>query len=126
MLYHFHHVHLLCSDLENTISFFRDILGSSFVGYKKFGSANGASLNLNGTFINLRTVNESAEIGGDSSTMKYGYHHICVRVEDMDEAYAELCSKGIDFISTPMIAGEKQIAFIKGPDNIVVEVLQTS
>jgi len=126
MLYHFHHVHLLCSDLESSIRFFCDILGATFVGYKTFGSANGASLDLNETIVNLRSANDNERIAGDSSIITYGYHHICVRVEDMDAAYSELCSKGIDFISTPKTIGDKQIAFIKGPDNIVVEVLQTS
>lgn len=121
---YFHHVHLLCSDLENTVNFFQDTLGSSLVEYKKFGAADGATLDLNGTMINLRVAADKEEVAGDSSLLTYGYHHICVRTEDIDAAYAELTSKGVEFIAGPMVAMDNRIAFFKGPDNIVIEILQ--
>jgi catechol 2,3-dioxygenase-like lactoylglutathione lyase family enzyme len=124
MSYTFHHIHLLCSDLENTITFFRDMLGASLVCYKKFGAADGATLDLNGTMVNLRVATDSEHMAGDSSVLTFGYHHICVSTENVDEAYAELTGKGVEFISPPVDALGNRIAFCKGPDNIVIEVLQ--
>lgn len=121
---YFHHVHLLCSNLDNTIGFFRDTLGASLVEYKKFGAADGATLDLNGTMINLRVAADSEEVAGDSSLLTYGYHHICVRSEDIDGAYTELTGKGVEFIAGPMEAMGNRIAFFRGPDNIVIEILQ--
>lgn len=122
---HFHHVHLLCRDLEKTVGFFRDILGASLVAYKKFGPADGATIDLNGTTINLRVATDAETVAGDSSLLTYGYHHICIQTDDIDAGYAELSSKGIEFISTPTDIPDARIAFFKGPDNIVIEMLQS-
>ena len=124
MNFNFHHVHLLCSDLENTIAFFRDLMGAKFVCYKKFGPADGATLDLNGTMVNLRVKTDKEEMAGDSSVLTYGYHHICLQVDDIDGAYDMLTDNGIEFISGPMDAGDNRIAFLKGPDNIAIEILQ--
>ena len=120
----FHHVHLLCSDLEQTISFFRDMFSATLVKYAKFGSADGATLDLNGTRVNLRVANDSETVAGDSSLLTHGYHHICVQTEDIDRGFSELSGQGVEFIAEPMDTPDSRIAFCKGPDNIVIEILQ--
>jgi catechol 2,3-dioxygenase-like lactoylglutathione lyase family enzyme len=110
MTYQFHHIHLLCSNLQNSINFFTAIPG--------------VTLDLNGTIINLRVARENEIINTDTTHPTYGYHHICVRVENTDLAYKELTDKGFEFITSPVDAGENRIAFFKGPDNIIIEVLQ--
>ena len=56
MNYRLHHVHLICKDLEGMINFFTDDLGAALVARQKFGTADGASLNLQGTTVNLRVA----------------------------------------------------------------------
>lgn len=124
MTYNFHHIHLLCSDLDNTISWFTDNLGASLVLKKKFGAADGATLDLNDTMINLRVSADHESVNSDSAQPTYGYHHICVSVDDVDAAHQELTTKGIEFISDPVDTPDARIAFFRGPDNIVIEVLQ--
>ena len=98
MDYNFHHIHLLCSDLDNTIDWFSDKLGATLLVKKKFGTADGASLDLNNTMINLRVSADHESVGADSSKPTFGYHHICVSVEDIDRAHRELTEKGVEFI----------------------------
>lgn len=124
MIYRFHHIHLLCSDLQNSIDFFTLTLGATLITLKKFGTADGAELSFDGTVINLRVAREDEPVNTDTSTPTYGYHHICVQVEDIDAAYNELTGKGFEFTATPVNAGGNRIAFFKGPDDIVIEVLQ--
>ena len=124
MTYRFHHIHLLCSNLQNSIDFFTAIPGATLVTRKKFRNADGATLDLNGTKINLRVARENEVINTDTSQPFYGYNHMGFRVEDTDEAYKELTDKGFEFISPPMDVGANRIAFFKGPDNIIIEVLQ--
>ncbi|NNK94527.1 MAG: VOC family protein [Desulfobacterales bacterium] len=124
MIYQFHHVHLLCSDLQNSIDFFTENLGAAVVEYKKFGAADGATLDLNGTMINFRVAADNEKVTADTSTPAYGYHHIAVKVEDIDAAHKELSDKGVACIKSPVDAGNNRIAFFKGPDDIVFEVLQ--
>jgi catechol 2,3-dioxygenase-like lactoylglutathione lyase family enzyme len=124
MIYRFHHIHLLCSDLQNSIDFFTGVLGATLVTLKKFGVADGAVMDLEGTMVNLRVAREDEPVNTDTSRANYGYHHICVQVEDIDAAYKELSDKNIEFLAPPADAGENRIAFCKGPDGIVIEVLQ--
>ena len=124
MTYRFHHLHLLCSDLQNSIDFFTGVLGATLVTLKKFGVADGAVMDLEGTMVNLRVAREDEPVNTDTSRANYGYHHICVQVEDIDAAYKELSDKDVEFLAPPVDAGENRIAFCKGPDEIVIEVLQ--
>ncbi len=91
---------------------------------KKFGVADGAVMDLEGTMVNLRVAREDEPVNTDTSRANYGYHHICVQVEDIDAAYKELSDKDVEFLAPPVDAGENRIAFCKGPDEIVIEVLQ--
>ena len=124
MSYQFHHLHLLCSNLQNSTDFFTEILGATLVTLKKFGAADGAVLDFGGTTVNLRVANEGETVNTDTSHPTYGYHHICVQVENTYATYKELSEKGYEFITPPVNAGDNRIAFFKGPDDIVLEVLQ--
>lgn len=119
----FHHLHLLCSNLQNSIYFFTGTLGATLVTLKKFGSADGAELDFGTTTINLRVARKDETVNTDTSITTYGYHHFCVKVDNTDEACKELTEKGFEFITPPTDAGENRIAFFKGPDEIVIELL---
>ncbi|MBT8359670.1 MAG: VOC family protein, partial [Deltaproteobacteria bacterium] len=43
---------------------------------------------------------------------------------DIDAAHKELSEKGVVCVKPPVDAGDNRIAFFKGPDDIVFEVLQ--
>ena len=58
MTYSLHHVHLICRDLEKMIGFFEEAIGAEFVEHRKFGTADGATLDLQGININLRVARE--------------------------------------------------------------------
>ena len=124
MTYQFHHIHLLCSQLEPMISFFTVNLGATVVERKKFAGADGATLDLHGTMINLRVAREDENVNEDASRPFYGYNHIGLKTEDIMAAYEDLKSKGFVFIMSPTNAGKNRIAFFKGPDNITIELLQ--
>ena len=125
MTYRFHHVHLLCSDLEGMIGFFTENLGAGLVARRNFGGADGATLDLNGTAVNLRVARDDEEILGDSSRPMYGYNHIALEVEDIDAAYRDLADKGFEFTMTPRDFEKFRIAFFNGPDSISIELIQT-
>ncbi len=124
MNYRYHHLHLICSDLNKMESFFTSDLGAKLVERRKFGTADGATLDLNGVLINLRVQREGDKIAGDSSQERFGYDHLGLQVDDLDKAYQQLSAKGYKFITPPSASGNMKIAFFKGPDNITIELLQ--
>ncbi|MEW6332804.1 MAG: VOC family protein [Thermodesulfobacteriota bacterium] len=124
MGYQLHHLHLVCSDLNNMIGFFTNTLGGKFISFRKFGTADGADIDLAGAPIFLRTAREGEEISGSQSSPTFGYHHIGLKVEDLDSCYAEL--KGQDFVFTtpPTASPNGRMAFFLGPDNIIIELVE--
>ena len=124
MAYRFHHLHIICKDLEKMITFFTEALEANLVERKKFGTADGASLDLQGTTVNLRVSREDEEIVGDASQSSYGYDHIGLQVEDIETAFKDLQARGFSFLVPPTDISNLKIAFFKGPEDITIELVQ--
>ena len=124
MTYRFHHVHLICKDLEGMINFFTEALGATLVAPKKFGTADGASLDLQGTTVNLRVNREDEIMTGDASQTRFGYDHLGLLVEDVDAAYEDLKKQGFKFFMAPKDIPDLRIAFFRGPEDITIELIQ--
>ena len=124
MAYRFHHVHIICKDLEKMIHFFSDVLKAKLIKRLKFGTADGASFDLQGITVNLRVSREDEEMVGDASQTKYGYDHIGLEVDAVEAAYENLQTQGFSFLMPPTEIPELKIAFFKGPEDITIELVQ--
>ena len=124
MSFRFHHVHIICKDLEKMIGFFTKGLGADLVRRKKFGTADGASLDLQGTTINLRVARADEKLEGDASRHAFGYNHIGLEVEDIEAAFKDLRERGYSFFMPPTDIPDLRIAFFRGPEDIVIELVQ--
>jgi catechol 2,3-dioxygenase-like lactoylglutathione lyase family enzyme len=125
MEYQLHHLHLICSDLDKMINFFTNTLGGKFVSFRKFGTADGAVIDLAGAPIFLRVARDGEEITGEQVRSTYGYHHIGLKVEDLDASYSELKGKNFTFTTAPTATPNGgKMAFFLGPDNIIIELVQ--
>ena len=111
-------------DLEKMISFFEEAIGARLVEHRKFGTADGATLELGGIHINLRIARAGEDIGDNFTPSTYGYDHIGLQVEDVHKAYDELGNRGYSFFMPPTEAAGLMIAFFKGPENITIELVQ--
>ena len=124
MNYRYHHLHLICGNLDDTGNFFIKMLGAEVIERRKFGTADGLVLDLNGTTISLRAIRDDDNIVGDSSQKRLGYDHLGLEVDDIDVAYRELKEGGFRFTIPPKNVENARIAFLKGPDNITIELFQ--
>jgi catechol 2,3-dioxygenase-like lactoylglutathione lyase family enzyme len=106
------------------ITFFVDALGASLIGRKKFGTADGASLDLQGTTVNLRVAREDEDMVGDASRVSYGYDHLGLQVDDVDAAFQDLKNRGFNFFMEPKDIPDLRIAFFRGPEDITIELVQ--
>ncbi|MBW2435930.1 MAG: VOC family protein [Desulfobacterales bacterium] len=124
MSYRFHHVHIVCKNLEEMIRFFTEVLAAKLIDRRKFGTADGASLDLDGTTINLRVAREDEQMVGDASQSTYGFDHIGLEVEDVENAFKDLTAQGYSFFMPPTEIPNMKIAFFKGPEDITIELCQ--
>jgi len=106
------------------IGFFTEALEADLVRRKKFGTADGASLDLQGTTINLRVARADERMEGDASRPIYGYNHIGLEVEDIEAAFTDLSARGYSFFMPPTDIPDLRIAFFRGPEDIVMELVQ--
>jgi catechol 2,3-dioxygenase-like lactoylglutathione lyase family enzyme len=119
-----HHVHIICKDLEKMIGFFTNDLKANLIRRKKFGTADGASLELQGAGINLRVAKADEQMEGDASRHAFGYNHIGLEVEDIEAAFKDLRERGYSFFMPPTDIPDLRIAFFRGPEDIVIELVQ--
>jgi catechol 2,3-dioxygenase-like lactoylglutathione lyase family enzyme len=124
MNYRLHHVHLICQDLEKMIAFFEDAIGAKFVEHRKFGTADGAMLDLQGTAINLRVARDGEKLRENLAQSNFGYDHIGLQVDNVQAAHDDLVRRGYSFFMPPTETADNIIAFFKGPENITIELLQ--
>jgi len=126
MSYRFHHVHIICRDLDKMIAFFTETLKADLIRRQKFGTADGASLDLGGVTVNLRVSREDEKIAGDASQTTYGFDHIGLEVDDIDATYLDLTGQGYSFFVPPRDIPGLRIAFFKGSEDITIELVQAS
>jgi glyoxylase I family protein len=123
--YRFHHVHIICRNLDITEQFFIQNFDAIVEGRTNFGVTPGSLLNLNGAMIYLRLKKDNEVFLGDGEKKGFGYDHIGLELDDMDTAYKQLTSNGVAFMMPPKkTATGGQIAFALGPDNIIIELYQ--
>jgi len=124
MSYRLHHVHIICKSLEKMINFFTETLGATLIAMRRFGTADGASLDLQGSTINLRVAREDEDMLEELPGKPYGYDHIGIEVDNIDAKYEELKNKGFVFSIPPTDIEKIRIAFFDGPENITIELVE--
>ncbi|MBN1315420.1 MAG: VOC family protein [Anaerolineales bacterium] len=123
MDYTFHHLHLICSNLDQMIDFMTGVLGATLKVRKMMGPTEGAIIDISGTEIYLRPPREGEQIGGAGGAKRFGCDHFGLVVDDIQAAYEELSEQGFTF-TLPPTAQAGGIAFFKGPDGIDIELFQ--
>ncbi|RJP73399.1 MAG: VOC family protein [Candidatus Abyssobacteria bacterium SURF_17] len=134
------HIAISVSNMEEALKFYVDLLGlevmmdmelegdpaiESLLGVKNIKmryvlfTGKGARLNLLG-FKNQKGEN----IAKRMRPYDHGIHHIAFIVDNVEDAYKELGSKGVEFISAPQQTGLAKAATMRGPDGVVIELFE--
>jgi catechol 2,3-dioxygenase-like lactoylglutathione lyase family enzyme len=133
-----HHVGLTVSDLEETLPFYRDVLGLDVldrfsVEGEAFADAVGvdgagadfAHLDANGVRLELVEYDPEAEPRSKPQLNEPGATHVGLAVADLEAFYADL-SEEVPTISEPRTtASGTSICFLRDPEGNLVEILET-
>ncbi len=121
MKFEFDHVHLNSSNAEEAANFYVDKFGGQKSGELEVAGTRMVVVDFAGTRL---LINERPPSGPPAGS---GVDHIGFRVTDLDAAAAELKRKGADFALDPVSLGpDVKIAFVSGPDSIMIELSQES
>ena len=120
MKFDFDHVHLNSADMGAAVDFYVDKFGGEKVAEIDVMGTKIAILDFDGPKILISGKDPSGPAGGTS------LDHIGFGMADLDAAAVELKDKGAEFTLEPMdIGGGMKIAFVKGPDDVMIELVQS-
>lgn len=118
------HIHIHSSDVKRTISFYERMFDGKLVLDTMVGDLHLIRVKVGDGYINIF---ERAPGVTNPKPEDSPIHHFAFRVEKFDEVIEELQKRGADFAVGPRnIAGITKMAYIRAPDNVFVEVLETT
>lgn len=116
------HTRYRVSDLEKTISFYKDVLGLEEV--RRQTSGRGSQL----VFLKAPDSEEEIEICkfDESGPIVVGpdLTHLAFEVEDLDEFAKKAAAKGYPLSDGPHSTGSGRIAFIDAPEGYEIELIE--
>lgn len=121
--YEFNHIHVVCSDLVATEKWFVDGVGAELVERRESRGVPTSELRLAGVRMLLRGCREGEDLAADGQR-RYGTDHFGLQVTDVDATVETLRGRGVEIAIEPRNSPANRIAFIKGPDNVLIELVQ--
>lgn len=123
--YRYDHMHLRTRDVKKTAEYYRDTFDAKIVESVQSDGRARTDLDLNGLTIFIAPVAMEATTPPAPAEPYIGLDHFGLRVDDMDEAVAELKRRGARFTMEPRtIRPGVRIAFVQAPDNVRIELLE--
>jgi len=126
------HIGISVSNIEDAVAWFEDILGftlrekSEFtpMGFRVAFLDNGGGFEVE-LFENLETKPPSEDrFHPDSDSKTQGTKHIAFEVDDLDKELSYFKTKGIEPVMGPAECFGLYVAFIHGPDKVLLEFIE--
>ena len=122
--YHFDHLHIVSEDPKTVAEYFRTKFDAKVIETIQDGKPR-IDVDLNGLNIFLFRAVREDDLPACSPGRYKGLDHFGLCVEDLDAACAELKRRGVEFTMEPnAVRPGLKIAFVRGPENIRIEILQ--
>ena len=128
--YHYDHIHLRSPDPDATARFFETMFnaevtrgvyppGTLYPGQMR------VTMKVGGQKVLIAPTHPHDPTAASPQFPYYGLEHIGLTVDDVDAACNELRAKGADVVIGPLTRDPAtRLAFIRGPEGIMVELVQ--
>jgi catechol 2,3-dioxygenase-like lactoylglutathione lyase family enzyme len=128
--YRYDHVHLRSPDPETTARFFETMFGAevkrdTYPPGTLYPGQLRIVMQLGGQTVLIAPAHPHDPTATPPPFPHYGLEHIGLAVDDVDAACAELRQKGADIAIGPLTRQPgSRLAFVRGPEGIMVELVQ--
>ena len=123
--YTYDHIHVRTKDPEGMASFFETMFGAKVLRLIQSDGAPRVDLDVNGLAIFIASVSPEEHIDLSPRDPHLGLDNFGFRVDDIDGAVEDLRGKGAEIYVEPRtIRPGVRIAFVRGPDDVRIEILQ--
>jgi lactoylglutathione lyase len=124
-VYSYDHIHLRSRDPMATARYYEKMFDAKILESIQSDGQPRIDLDINGLTVFIARVPAEAQIQEAPVDPHLGLDHFGLRVDDMDEAVAELKRRGAEFSTEPRtIRPGVRIAFVRAPDNVRIELLE--
>jgi len=129
-VYRYDHVHLRSPDPEAVARFYQTMFGAEVVRgtYGEGTFYPGQSrvfVKLGGQTVLIAPAHHDEPTDAAPRFPYFGLEHIGLTVDDVDVAVADLRAKGAEIAVEPMdYSAGTRLAFIRGPDGVMIEIVQ--
>ncbi|MBV9583890.1 MAG: VOC family protein [Alphaproteobacteria bacterium] len=118
------HVHLRSPDPEETARYYERMFGAKIIKSVMSNGIERTDMNLGGVMVFIAQVPPEADLAKKPEGSYVGLDHLGLRVRDIDRVCGELKAKGAEFTVEPRtIRPGVRIAFVRGPQNVLIEIL---
>jgi len=128
--YRYDHVHLRSTDPDATGRFFETMFGAEvtrdvYPPGTLYPGQMRVSMRLGGQKVLVAPAHPHDPTGAAPQFPYYGVEHIGLTVDDVDAAVEELRAKGAEIAIGPLTrSAGLRLAFVRGPDGVMVELVQ--
>ena len=125
-MYTVNHIHLKAPDPMKTAQWYVDVFGAKVLGeVTGLGGCPSVRLDIDGTRINVTSAPAGETLPDGTADSHYGLEHFGFDTDDIEAAMAHVQAHGAEVLLpiTQMATGSR-ISYIKGPDNVRIELVQ--
>lgn len=128
--YRYDHVHLRSPDPDATARFFETMFGAEltrdiYPPGTLYPGQERIVMRLGGQTVLIAPTHPHDPTAAPPPFPHYGLEHIGLTVDDVDAACAELKAKGAEIAIGPLTrSAGLRLAFVRGPEGIMVELVQ--
>ena len=125
-MYRVNHIHLRSPDPRRAAQWYVDHLEAHILGEGiGLGESLAVRMELGGVAVNVSGSPTGQPIPEGSSEYHWGLEHFGLDTDDLPWALRHLESKGVEILlGITRMANGSDIAYIKGPDNVMIELVQ--
>jgi catechol 2,3-dioxygenase-like lactoylglutathione lyase family enzyme len=119
------HVHLIVRNVDAAVAWFQEHFGATLDQQVEVQGAPQAYMRLGKDRMLLRARRPTDGEIRDKAGLEYGLDHFGIQVDDVEGTVARMKGRGVTVTVEPrQIDPKTKIAFVKGPDGVLIELMQ--
>lgn len=125
-LFKIHHIHLKAPDPQKTAQWYVDNFDATVVGEAQgLGGSKTVRVDVGGGLINVTSAPAGETLPEGTADYHFGLEHFGFETDDIEASMGKLEAAGIEVLLpiTSSATGAK-ISYVKGPDNVRIELVQ--
>ena len=124
MAHTLHHIHLRAQDPRKSAQWYVDVFEAKAAPERDIRGALSCPVVLGGVTISISGPRDAEKLAASSTDVRMGLDHIAVGTDDLARDLAKMKQKGTKILEEILLPTGGKVAFIAGPDNVRIEVMQ--